>query len=741
MKQIFTFIFVILFTNNFAVPLNGTKTIGGNAPDYTTINAAISALNTQGIDGAITFKIRDGIYNEVLVFRPTVGASAINTITFEGESQDSAAVIINGATTANRQNSVRLDTVSFFTLKHVTIRQNANVNNNAIVFINKGKYCTISNCELRGHNSSTSSATDYAIQGCNDSNLVIRSCLIQGASEGLVISNPTFSHRNVLIENCKIFTSGDNINMIQGAFAVIRNNYIVGRVLLQQTSRCEVSGNLIFNMLQSISSNGWSNYKMRIFNNVIRGGSYQGTVSYGFWAATSSNFDFINNTIYMDSPINGYCIYVDPSSGGIRIMNNIIYRKDTSSINYIMRYPTVEATPGYIISDYNTFYRSLGQFSNSYNSLQAFTTATGLDSNSTVMQPIFASDTLLIPSVANHLLAPSSNTNILTDIVGNIRNTTVVTKGAYEMNSLPVLNISSDTTTLWVCMANPINLNTQFAGTLPITYSWYKDGTLLPNETQINFSIQNAQVSSFGNYKCIASNNFGVDTSYFVVSEITTTTLPVVTSLGNTTICEGQWVTLQSNVSGIWSTGSVGDSLTVNYGGSFYILSENECGLVTQSNIVTVVEIPNVTQLTITVDGNVLTAGVAEYYQWQLNGIDIPNATLQSYTANVNGVYTVVVGNSNTCTSISQSVLLNSVGLNEKTANNNSYKVFYNEGELYLNNRLSVQDSKFYIKVFDILGKQLFYSNKDLKVYSNINIPAGIYFVEINNQVEKLYVR
>lgn len=45
--------------------LSGIRTIGGDAPDYTTFEAAISDLNVQGVGpGGLTFLVRSGTYNE-----------------------------------------------------------------------------------------------------------------------------------------------------------------------------------------------------------------------------------------------------------------------------------------------------------------------------------------------------------------------------------------------------------------------------------------------------------------------------------------------------------------------------------------------------------------------------------------------------------------------------------------------------------------------------------------------------
>ncbi|WP_198664945.1 PKD domain-containing protein [Lewinella sp. IMCC34191] len=74
--------------------LQGSYTIGGNSPDYTSINAAVADLNAQGVSGPVTFQIRDGNYFERVRLTAVRGASATNTVTFRSESGKAEDVTI-----------------------------------------------------------------------------------------------------------------------------------------------------------------------------------------------------------------------------------------------------------------------------------------------------------------------------------------------------------------------------------------------------------------------------------------------------------------------------------------------------------------------------------------------------------------------------------------------------------------------------------------------------------------------
>ncbi|MFM9052961.1 MAG: hypothetical protein ACKOKF_11695, partial [Bacteroidota bacterium] len=73
--------------SDYATPLCGVYTIGGINPDYIDFTAAAFALNNAGISCPVTFKVRAGAYDEQVKLYEVLGSSAINTITFEPDSQ------------------------------------------------------------------------------------------------------------------------------------------------------------------------------------------------------------------------------------------------------------------------------------------------------------------------------------------------------------------------------------------------------------------------------------------------------------------------------------------------------------------------------------------------------------------------------------------------------------------------------------------------------------------------------
>ncbi len=91
MKSIFALALIsVLSTGIFSQPLNGSYTIGGSSPDFTTLQNAANALKLNGVSGPVIFNIRPGIYmkdngaTSVMILDSIItGSSSTNRITFQ----------------------------------------------------------------------------------------------------------------------------------------------------------------------------------------------------------------------------------------------------------------------------------------------------------------------------------------------------------------------------------------------------------------------------------------------------------------------------------------------------------------------------------------------------------------------------------------------------------------------------------------------------------------------------------
>lgn len=140
---------------------------------------------------------------------------------------------------------------------------------------------------------------------------------------------------------------------------------------------------------------------------------------------------------------------------------------------------------------------------------------------------------------------------------------------------------------------------------------------------------------------------------------------------------------------------------------------------------------------TITQAGYTLTSSAASSYQWQLNAVNIPGATDQSYTVLQSGLYTVIIGDSLGCVN-SASIKVVISGIDEMSddagilvfpnPSNGNFTIEFLNVEMW---------SKVSIDVIDLFGQIIFSSSQSYPVANSKkeidlnNLAEGIYFIEI----------
>jgi predicted GNAT family N-acyltransferase len=569
--------------------------------------------------------------------------------------------------------------------------------------------------------------------------MVFTKCNIRAGSVNNYFGNNGANHTQLLIDSCEL---AGELFIDKGSFATLRNSTVFGRVVLQQTSRANIYNNFLTNMLQLISSSGWAQTPMQIYNNVILAGSYQGTVAYGFVTNSSTYFNFYHNTIYMNTPsMTGYALNITPSFGVVNVKNNIVYRYDSNTSNYIFRYPNIESYVGYINSDHNLFYRNGTSFSNNYTSLAAFTAGTGLDSNSVYADPMFGTVNVMN---ANSYMATSNILNtfttslseVTTDINGNPRNPNHPTAGAFEMDSPPTAMTPSQS--LQVCAGSDTTLHANFISNTSLTYAWYKNDTLITNANNSTLSFTNVQATDSGNYYCVATNNLGSDTATFSFDVWQAPLASIASVQGLNAACEGDSVLLTGNdQGGVWSNLSTNTQLYVTQSGNYFITNSNQCGVAVSNMVYVLIHplpVPSITYQ----DTMLVCTPVGLYYQWYLNNAPVLGNSNTLLTS-VDGVYSVMVVDSNGCSGTSASFNLVTTQIK-----NNSYEA---EITIYPNpasSELTVQMSSTnqVIKVFDVLGNELQLPTQIQNNQYKLNIQElnkGMYFLKTNKGSVKFW--
>ncbi|CAN5207997.1 hypothetical protein BH09BAC5_BH09BAC5_16340 [soil metagenome] len=146
--------------------------------------------------------------------------------------------------------------------------------------------------------------------------------------------------------------------------------------------------------------------------------------------------------------------------------------------------------------------------------------------------------------------------------------------------------------------------------------------------------------------------------------------------------------------------------------------------------------IPTISQL-----GNVLSSSSATTYQWYVDGVLIPGATAQSYTASGDGVYVVRVTDSNGCW-YSYSLLYDftfTTGINVFDLNHNLL-IYPNPANQFINISGDFTDADFFVEIVDVSGR-IVYSSKNEKQISVAEFKAGLYIVIIRTENEDVITK
>jgi hypothetical protein len=131
-------------------PMAGTYTIGATGSNYTTINAAVNALKSNGVNGAVVCNIKSGTYPEIITIPTINGTSSNNKITFQSASGQNDDVKINGLSpgTYIEHHIIRLDSAQFINLKNLTV-ENLNTTYASGIHITNGTAdLSIENCKI-----------------------------------------------------------------------------------------------------------------------------------------------------------------------------------------------------------------------------------------------------------------------------------------------------------------------------------------------------------------------------------------------------------------------------------------------------------------------------------------------------------------------------------------------------------------------------------------------------------------
>jgi hypothetical protein len=425
--------------NNFRAGLDGTYTInqssGPSATNFPSFDDAVDALNNYGVCGSVVFNVVAGTgpYNEQVTIENIVGASAVNTITFNGNGN----TLTHTSSATGSRHTLGLNGASHVTIDSLRIVAGGNTAAQfgwGVWIGALSDHNTIKNCEILVDTTTTN--TNYAgiVMSVDPTNALsttgiagnfttIENNTIIGGAYGITVMGNTSTNQaegNSIINNTvthwrvygAYFRAQDNIEVIGNDFSradrsIPSNVTNYGMFFSQRFTNAKVIGNRYYNSCGGCNSgnnsitygayftgaSGLTNQTNLFANNMFHDFNAGGT-AYGIYALTNNFWNFYHNTIILDNPnaTTGtvYGIYSSGNTASTEYKNNIVSvdRGGTTVIGVIL--PTATNS---ITMDYNGIYvpnHITGRLGTTdYNTLTDWRTA-GFETNGVDAPPSFA---------------------------------------------------------------------------------------------------------------------------------------------------------------------------------------------------------------------------------------------------------------------------------------------------------------------------------------------------------------
>lgn len=280
------------------------------------------------------------------------------------------------------------------------------------------------------------------------------------------------------------------------------------------------------------------------------------------------------------------------------------------------------------------------------------------------------------------------------------------------------------------CQGNNVTLNAT-AG-IGFTYQWQLNGTNITGATAAAH-----YVTASGNYTVTITNGTCVATSAPFTVTVTPGPVATITPAGPTSFCQGgsvlfnaprgtgytyQWSRNSSNIAGANSW-----QYTAMANGSYTVeISDGTCTSTSGAVTVTVNDFP-VAVITVT-GGTDMSTGTFASYQWYRNGVLIPGAIAQNYSATRDGYYSVVVTDALGCSATSNVQQITALDIPEPGANMH-VSIWPNpaEGIVHVAAARAVN-----LSITSVDGKELLHNN-DAKTIDMTHLPQGLYLIRISD--------
>lgn len=199
---------------------------------------------------------------------------------------------------------------------------------------------------------------------------------------------------------------------------------------------------------------------------------------------------------------------------------------------------------------------------------------------------------------------------------------------------------------------------------------------------------------------------------------------PVTSTAGNLIY---QWYKNGQSISGATSSAYAINSLdATSDNGNYTVAISNVCG--SDTSLTYSLTAHSVPAPDFTTSGNVLTCTVtASNYQWYFNGVVIPSANSNQYTATQTGEYRVEVVTSDGCSALSSPQNITVVGISETL--NLKLSVYPNPAHEFVIIQCNEQIET--TEVYTVVGEQVIFAKGQISKLNTASLTPGLYTVQI----------